>query len=161
TALSDRFVSADGGADAAGINCAGYALQFNGLGEYGWMTRPIQNDFTIEAWIKTTASRPGSGFWEGNALIYSDAVGDANDFGSSILNDRFAFGIGNPPNTMQSATRVTTGEWIHVAATRSQYTGSLQILVNGVVESAGGFAGAMVPLDSQPYLYLGGNTLDQ
>jgi hypothetical protein len=147
-------------ASASASGCAGYALELDGLGEHGWMNRPVQNDFTIEAWIKTKASKAGSNFWEGNGLIYADAPGDANDFGSSILNDRFAFGIGNPNITLQSATRVTTGEWVHVATTRNQFTGLVQILVNGTVESAGGFAGPMVPLDSQSIVNIGANTID-
>jgi hypothetical protein len=118
----------------------GYAAQFTGASSLS-VARPVQDDFTLEAWIKTTASRKGSMFYHGNGVIYADAPpgsnpAGANDFGTAILNDKFAFGIGNPDTTLQSNSQVTTGEWVHVAATRNRAAGEAHIFVNGVDENS-------------------------
>src|SRR5262249_55432652 len=127
-------------ADAAypeASTCAGYAVHFNGF-SYGQATRPVQDDFTIEAWIKTTdagtAATPD--FFLGNGLIYADISGVHNDFGTAILNNKFAFGVGNPDTTILSTTNVSTGQWIHVAATRKMSTGEIQLFVNGAMETS-------------------------
>src|SRR6266540_3002106 len=57
--------------DAPIVNCAGHALQLDGTG-YLQANRIVQDDFTLEAWIKTTTSLTGSNFYEGNGLIYAD-----------------------------------------------------------------------------------------
>jgi hypothetical protein len=51
---------------------AGYAAQFSGASSLS-VARPVQDDFTLEAWIETTASRRGSMFYHGNGVIYADA----------------------------------------------------------------------------------------
>jgi hypothetical protein len=121
---------------ASSANSAGTALQFNG-NNYAYINRNIQNDFTIEAWIKTTDpfNSGGSQFFEGAGLMYADVGGINNDFGTSILNGKFAFGTGNPDITITSTTTVSTGQWFHVAAVRKQSTGLIQIYVNGVLEA--------------------------
>jgi hypothetical protein len=118
---------------------AGYAAQFTGASSLT-VARPVQDDFTLEAWIKTTASRTGSMFYHGNGVIYADAPpgtnpAGANDFGTSILKNKFAFGVGNPDTTLLSTSTVTTGEWVHVAATRSRALGEMHVFVNGVDEN--------------------------
>jgi hypothetical protein len=130
----DAFVPPD-----AAPCVAGYAAQFTGASSLS-VARPVQDDFTLEAWIKTTASRKGSMFYHGNGVIYADAPpgtnpAGANDFGTAILNDKFAFGIGNPDTTLQSTTIVTTGQWVHVAATRNKATGEVHVVINGVDEN--------------------------
>src|SRR5439155_22926340 len=115
--------------------CAGYALQFDGT-TFATVARPVQDDFTLEAWIKPSgASLTGTQFFQGNGLIYADIGGVADDFGTAILNNHFAFGVGNPDTTVQSTSDVTTGQWFHVAATRSATTGTIQVYVNGAFEA--------------------------
>ena len=75
--------------------CAGFALQFAGVGDYGSIHRIVQDDFTLEAWFKTSATLTGNNFWDGAGLIHADTAGNHDDFGSSILNDKVAFGMGN------------------------------------------------------------------
>jgi hypothetical protein len=118
---------------------AGYAAQFTGASSLS-VARPVQDDFTLEAWIKTTASRSGTMFYHGNGVIYADAPPGtnplgSNDFGTSILKNKFAFGIGNPDTTLLSTSTVTTGEWVHVAATRNRAAGEMRVFVNGVDEN--------------------------
>ncbi len=154
----DAPPSDDAPGDAPIVNCAGHALQLDGTG-YLQANRIVQDDFTLEAWIKTTTSLTGSNFYEGNGLIYADVGGVANDFGSSILNDRVAFGVGNPDTTVISFSTVTTGQWVHVAATRTKSTGQIEILVNGELEGSMTVAQTS-SLSAQSILSFGANTID-
>jgi hypothetical protein len=145
-ASSDVASAVDAPADTGGgtggsypdaSTCAGYAVVFNGFA-YGTISnRPVEDDFTLEAWIKTTDARTGmNNFFEGSGLIYADVPGKANDFGSSLINGRFAFGVGNPDTTIVSTSTVNTGQWVHVAATRKMSTGEIQVFVNGTMEAS-------------------------
>jgi hypothetical protein len=141
-ASSDTAAIVDSSADTSGgypeaSTCAGYAVVFNGFAYGTIATRPVQDDFTLEAWIKTTDARTGmTNFFEGSGLIYADVPGKANDFGSSLLNGKFAFGVGNPDTTIVSSSTVNTGQWVHVAATRKMSTGEIQVFVNGTMEAS-------------------------
>jgi len=144
--------------------CAGWAAQFTATSSLS-VARPVEDDFTIEAWIKTTVSRKGSMFYHGSGVIYADAPSGsnplgANDFGTAILNDRFAFGIGNPDNTLESNTQVTTGQWVHVAATRDMAAGQARVFVNGVDEGSVTTT-QKGSLTDQATLYLGCTLNDQ
>jgi hypothetical protein len=143
---------------------AGYAAQFTGASSLS-VARPVQDDFTLEAWIKTTASRKGTTFYHGNGVIYADAPpgpnpAGADDFGTAILNDKFVFGIGNPDTTFRSTSDVTTGEWVHVAASRSKESGEVHVLVNGVDENATNTT-QKGSLTDQPTLTVGSTLNDQ
>lgn len=102
--------------------------------------RLLQADFTIEAWINTTNSAIGADFWEGSALVFADVIGDANDFSAAILNDRFLMTVGVPETGFdmdaRSTSKVTTGKWVHVAATRNQASGVVLVYVDGVLEGS-------------------------
>ena len=73
-------------------------INFDGIDDAIHIKNPVDTNFTIEAWIKTTATSPsGSAAYEGNGLIWSDLGGPANDFTIGILNNKLAFfdGDGN------------------------------------------------------------------
>src|SRR5262249_1719685 len=140
-------------------SAAGTALSFDGVNDYVQITRPVQDDFTLEAWIRTTTSLSGTQFFQGNGLLYADVPFVHNDFGTAILNGKFAFGTGNPDTTLLSTTPVTTGDWVHVAAVRVEATGTIQVFVNGVLE--GSLAtGNTSPLGDSAVLTIGGNVVD-
>jgi hypothetical protein len=154
---TDAGMGDDVGPEAS--TCAGFALQFDGASSYAFMTRNVQDSFTLEAWIQTTSSLAGTNFYDGNGLLYADVGGTANDFGMSLVNNKVAFGIGNPDTTLLGLTDVTTGVWVHVAATRDATTGLLQVFVNGVVDGML-TAPNLASLNAQALLNLGGNTID-
>ncbi len=151
---------AEGAGYPEASTCAGYAGVFQGFSEATISTRPVQDDFTLEAWIKTTDARAGANnFFEGSGLIYADVGGSANDFGSSVLNGKFAFGVGNPDTTILSTTTVNTGQWIHVAATRKMSTGEIMVFVNGTME-ASLIVAQTSSLNANTMMTLGANTVD-
>jgi len=164
--VADSSVPVDMGVDTGmgypeASTCAGYAAVFTGFAFGTVAARPVQDDFTLEAWIKTTDVGVGAtpDFFLGNGLIYADIAGVANDFGTSILNSKFAFGVGNPDTTILSTTAVNTGAWIHVAATRKMSTGAIQVFVNGTMEASATVAQTN-SLTASASLTLGANTID-
>lgn len=145
-------------------NLSGSALWFDGGNDVASTQRLIANDFTLEAWIETTDSYLGNSFYEGAPVFFADLPGVADDFGATILNDRFCFGTGVPSlNTdisIESTSVVATGGWVHVAAVRKALTGEIKVLVNGV-EEASMVTGNTAPLAAEPQLSLGANVVDR
>jgi hypothetical protein len=165
-AMVDSSTPADTGGGAGGgypdaSTCAGYSVVFNGFAYGTISSRPVQDDFTIEAWIKTTDARTGANnFFEGSGLIYADVPGVHDDYGSSVLNGKFAFGVGNPDTTLMSTTTVNTGQWIHVAGTRKMSTGEIQLFVNGTMEASQTVATQTRSLTASVSMSLGANVVD-
>ncbi len=106
--------------------------------DFASMMRLVQDDFSIEVWIKTAQSLAGTGPYVGNPIVYADVPAvTTDDFGAGILNDKFQMTIGNPDTPVKSTSNVTTDQWVHVAATRTRATGIVLVFVDGVLEGAG------------------------
>ncbi|HTV20105.1 MAG TPA: LamG domain-containing protein [Polyangiaceae bacterium] len=116
--------------------CIGSAASLDGASAIE-ITNAVQDDFTLEAWILARASRAGTQAFQGRGVIDGDFIGAGDDFATSVLNDHFAFGVGNPDITLQGTSSVVGEEWVHVAATRRAATGEMAVIVNGVLESSG------------------------
>ena len=124
-------IGGSGGGGPCGVN----AIQFDGSATFATTPRRVQDDFTLEAWIRTSVASPtGTNFFQGVGLIYADVAFNANDFGMSILNNHIALGIGNPDTTVEGTTSVITGQWVHIATTRTRSTGLVSVIVNGVLD---------------------------
>jgi Concanavalin A-like lectin/glucanases superfamily len=110
--------------------------QFDGA-HFATMMRLVQDDFTIEVWLKTDQSLTGSGPYIGNPIVYADVPAvTTDDFGAGILSNKFQMTIGNPDTSVRSTSDVTTNEWVHVAASRTRATGLVLVFVNGVLEAS-------------------------
>lgn len=122
---------------------------------YASIPRTIQDDFSIELWLKADASPTGSSFPEGSALVFADVeTVQVDDFALGVLNGRAVMSVGSPDTAVTSTSEVTNGAWNHVAATRSIETGVVLIYVNGVLEGAE--AGSTHVLDDAASIDLGG-----
>ena len=148
------------------FSTADKALSFDGTDDYVQIDHSVAESFTLEAWIKTSdpVNRSGqSQFYQGNGLIYADVRSLYNDFGVSILNNKVVFGIGVPSEgrdrTIASTSNVATGEWVHVAATRDEVTGTIKVFVNGTEEGSLN-TGNTNALNASSSILLGGNTID-
>jgi autotransporter-associated beta strand protein len=109
------------------------AAQFNGTA-FATIPRVVATNFTVAMWLKTTNSGPASGQWySGMGLVDGEMVGSAADWGCSIINSKFALGIGNPDTTISSTLNISDGNWHHVAATRVSDSGAVKIYVDGVL----------------------------
>jgi hypothetical protein len=142
----------------AGLPQLGLAVSFDGINDHVMTQRTVATDFTLELWLRTTATSPaGTQAYEGAGLLWSDVGGGANDFVLAALNDRAAFFTGNPDTTVIGATPLNDGLWHHVVATRAM-GGVKQLYVDGVLLATGSTNGS--PLTAQPQIMVAANTLD-
>ncbi|MEW6303140.1 MAG: choice-of-anchor P family protein [Verrucomicrobiota bacterium] len=114
------------------------AAQFDGASAHVLIPRLIGTNFTIALWVKTTdTGGTGAQWWSGKGLVDGEVSGNTADFGSAVLNGRFALGIGNPDTTVVTTTAINDGAWHHVAATRNADTGEIRLYVDGVLNNSG------------------------
>jgi hypothetical protein len=136
----------------------GRAASFDGIDDFVSTPRTVSTDFTLELWINTTASSlTGTNAYEGNGLLWSDVGGSANDFVMAMLNNGLSFFTGNPDISVTSANAINDGRWHHLVATRTQGA-NVEIFVDGI--SRGTTTTNNSPLDGNPAIMIGGNTLD-
>jgi hypothetical protein len=115
---------------------SGEALNFDGINDYVSLPRSISDNFTIEYWVKTTQIGPlGAQWYLGNGIVDAEVSGIRNDFGSSLVGNKLAFGIGNPDITIFSTSNVNTGNWVHVAVSRTKVSGEIKLYINGNLEA--------------------------
>ncbi|MBN1362852.1 MAG: discoidin domain-containing protein [Sedimentisphaerales bacterium] len=167
--LEDIVVDASGSGNDGMLNGgvqfveAGYTkgcFAFNGSDSYVSLDRPIQNDFTIMAWIQTsTNGAAGTQAYQGTGLFWSDVSGVANDFVIAVLGSRFSFFVGNPDTSVNSNGTIVTGDWVHVAAVRDTASGTNSICINGVLDNSVSHSNVNA-LTAQQLLVIGANTLD-
>jgi len=132
----------------------GNGLNMDGVNDYVALPKPTLDNFTIEYWVKTTmTSLTGSQWYGGNGIVDAEVGGSTSDFGTSLLNGKIAFGIGNPDVTIQSTTTVNNGAWYHVAATWDGTTGAMTLYINGVLEATG--SGATGTRSAPPGIRIG------
>lgn len=106
------------------------------------VSRPVQDDFTICAWVKTTAQGAGTGteHYLSRAIAHAEAGGAANDFGFGMdADEHLTFGNGSITRDfgVHGTTTINTGAWTHVCATRQKANGAMKVYVNGEEDGAG------------------------
>ena len=111
----------------------GGALRFDGRTSHVVLPRVVQDDFSIAFWMRTTQNGGTNGkWWDGRGLVDAEVPNNREDFGTSLVRDRFGFGVGSSVNdTVLSKVRVNDGVWHHVAATREKATGAMKLYVDG------------------------------
>jgi uncharacterized repeat protein (TIGR03806 family) len=112
------------------------AISFDGTSGYVQIARAVSNEFTLAFWVKTTTTGGGSQWWAGKGLLDGEMAGTGNDFGTSLVGAKAAFGVGAPDTTIASTTSINDGNWHHVAATRDSVSGEIKLYVDGVLESS-------------------------
>jgi len=110
-------------------------LHFDGGDDYAEIDRPVEDDFTIEFWFRSTQFAGGaSQWWQGRGLVDAEVGGPFHDFGTSLGAGRVMFGCYNSTTgldvTIQSGV-VADGLWRHAAAVRVKSTGALTLYING------------------------------
>lgn len=102
--------------------------------------RPVQSDFTVCAWIKTTAAGNGTDHWLSMPIFESETPFYADEFGFGVdSNGKLVFGNSDDNSfaNVTSSTTVNTGEWVHACATRRRANGAMAVYVNGAVDGTG------------------------
>jgi hypothetical protein len=97
----------------------------------------VSNSFTIDFWVKTTATG-GSGQWyDGMGLVDGEVAGVVNDFGITLVGNTAAFGVGNPDTTIYTTNPINDGYWHHVSATRDSVSGQMCLYLDGNLQATG------------------------
>jgi hypothetical protein len=106
---------------------------FNGSNQSTQINRPVQDDFTLSAWFKTTSTAGDLlGSYTGIGLIDGEVPGIVNDFGLTMGNGKLMFATGNPDVTLYSPNTYNDNKWHNVVCTRVKSTGALVMYVDGV-----------------------------
>jgi hypothetical protein len=105
-------------------------------------TNTLAGSFTVSAWIKTTSvvGNDGDDLSDGNgqSVVYADN----NNLGATpvaLTGTKAAFRTTDPDgndDTLHSLQSVTTGDYVHIVATRDQLTGEKKIYINGTLDSS-------------------------
>ncbi|OXU16152.1 LamG-like jellyroll fold domain-containing protein [Sedimentisphaera salicampi] len=118
--------------DAISLNAESVGDSF----EIDWT---LKSNFTIEMWVKTTATpQGGDNWWEGAGLVDGELPGWSDDLGAVYLDGKFALGVGDPDDgniTLKSNTDLNDGTWHYCVATRDYQTGEIKVFVDGVLET--------------------------
>jgi ribosomal protein S17E len=125
-----------------GVTTGAKVLKLDGAGDYVELGSSSAvnlgtSDFTIEAWIKTTAAG-GQQTIVGKAPAGAWASGGKQftlEAGGELLFD--AFGVGNATGT----TKVNDGAWHHVAVTFADASNTVRMYVDGRLETLGAVNG--------------------
>ncbi|MDB6112098.1 MAG: hypothetical protein JWR69_3848 [Pedosphaera sp.] len=129
------------------------ALSTDGVSGYVQTPFSVLSDFTITLWVKTTAIGGAGQWWAGKGLVDGEVTGSADDFGTALVNNSFAFGMGNPDTTISSTTAINDGYWHHVAATRNSANGQMKFYVDGALQATG--TGSTASRTAPPFLRIG------
>ncbi|HVY67959.1 MAG TPA: LamG-like jellyroll fold domain-containing protein [Patescibacteria group bacterium] len=115
------------------------SLSFNGSTDYITINRPVANDFTICAWIKTAAAGNGTDHWTLMPIMDSEVSGLASDFGFGINSaGKLAYGNGGSyDSTITGSATLTDNAWHHACVTRAQDTGLDSLYVDGGLDATG------------------------
>jgi|GEM_PF-3076931 len=120
----------------------GTVLDVDGITKTATTSNPLTgNDFTIEFWLKmpTNATQTGVKWTEGRRILTMESLANKTDYGISLLNNKFAFGIrdaGGTDNTVQSTAVANSDKWYHIAVTRNKTSGELQLFINGKLDAS-------------------------
>lgn len=133
------------------------AGQFNGTSGQVSIPRSVTDDFTVMLWVKTTdyGGWPGAQWWAGKGLVDGEVGGGGADWGTALVDGKFALGVGSVSGdtTLASAVNVNDGAWHHVAATRNSTSGAMTVYVDGVLRGSG--TGPIGPRTFPPGLRIG------
>ncbi|WP_414617434.1 LamG-like jellyroll fold domain-containing protein [Dyadobacter sp. 32] len=138
----------------------GNALAFDGNNDIVTIPNSANNpDFTIEAYIRTSADSPSGTFaYEGAPLLSADMPGDNKDFTISVLNNKIAFFDGGANANTYGTTTVTDGIWHHIAVVHRGGV-STKVYLDGIEDGTG--VASNVPLTDNPVISLGGNSANR
>jgi cell division septation protein DedD len=135
----------------------GINLTYSYLG----LARPIEDDFTICTWIKTTSVGGDSMHWRSATILESETGYPNSDFGFGIDNNgKLVIGHGDTSQGLDYGVNgnitVNDDQWHFACATRTRSSGFMELFVDGVPDQNG--SGSNASLNSNPNAYIGYGT---
>jgi hypothetical protein len=121
---------------------SGGSIVFDGSNDYVTLTRPVQDDFTLSCWFKTTqAGSLPTQWYEAKGLVDCEVGSIQNDFGLGIGGGRVIYGIGNQAAqvdvSIYSTTLYNNNIWHNAVATRVKSTGAMLLYVDSILVASG------------------------
>ena len=126
------------------------ALKFDGADDYFDFPGVNPGDFTMTFWVKTTQiGSTGPHWFDGNGIVDGHITAQGT-FGTALVGDKLGFGFshGVGSTTVLSNTAINTGDWVHVAVSRSTMNSDLKIYINGVLDASLFSDYAYIPLSN-------------
>lgn len=109
---------------------------FDGVNDYAVLTRPVQDDFSLCCWFKSTQNAGTADQWyNGRGLVDCEVGSVVNDYGLSLGAGKLMFGTGNPDRTAVSSATYNSNTWTYAVGTRIKASGSLSLYVNGILDA--------------------------
>ena len=119
------------------------------------------NDFTVSAWINTTAVGGSTNHWELAPIIAAEWPAVYPDWGFGVdSNGKLSFGTGGPSADagVSSTAAVNTGSWVFVTATRALSGSAVKLYINGTLDTSTTLTnGNNSTLTKDPDLTIGAN----
>jgi len=135
------------------------AFDFDGS-SYIDVSRPVQDDFTMCAWFKTTGVGGGDAHFDLMQILDSEIANTSDgDFGFGVNSSgHLAYGSGgggtSDETVVQSPSTVNDGTWHHGCVTRSATSGDAHLYVDGALVDTGTWVTGS--LNGNPTLRIGG-----
>jgi hypothetical protein len=106
--------------------------------------RPVSDDFSVCAWVKTTSVGGGTNHWESAPILDSETGGVAYDFGFGVGNGgKLMFGNGGliggnlVDAQVNGTTTINDDQWHNVCVTRDESTGQVDLYVDAALDGSG------------------------
>ncbi len=130
------------------------AYSFDGVDGHIEIPRSIQDDFTINFWMKSSQNEFFENEWfNGGGLVDADVPNIKNDFGISLGLGKVLFGIRDFGKTIKSASLYDDNQWHMVTGLRVKATGAFDLYVDGQKQS--GATGTTSSLSDPTSIFLG------
>ncbi len=125
-----------GGAVGAGFGSPHRIVYYNGSTGFAQVPRVIGTNFSIVFWMRTAATGGTPNWYDGRGLVDGEVGGTTGDFGTALVGNKVAFGIGNPDTTLTSVKAVSDNTWHQVVATRDASSGLMSLYIDGKFDSS-------------------------
>ena len=102
--------------------------------------RTFTTDYSISLWFKTSTNGvTGAQWYNGSALIESDAAANTDDWGITLNGTVISYGATTSAGdfTIKGTSNVIDGQWHHVVVTRERSSGRANLYVDGILEATG------------------------
>jgi hypothetical protein len=114
-----------------------------------YFARPVEDDMTWGAWLKTSQTGGGSGqFYTAIQIFGAEMGGGVADFSVVMGDGKLGFGNGPSDYTEYSNGIINDNVWHYITVTRSKSSGQVKLYIDGAIDKT--FANFSGPVRSEP-----------
>lgn len=116
------------------VNGTASYFNFNGTNGFS-LARPVQDNMTWAAWIKTSQTGGGSGqFYTAYSIFGGEMPGGTNDYAVVMGNGKLGFGNGANDITSYTTKSINDNLWHYITVTRNATSGEVNLYIDGVLD---------------------------